>query len=212
MDLTKHKIGLILPLILTLSSCEEPTEPGPGYFPLKENHQWTYQRWIGSGTNSTENIWDTLTLRVQGNVIMEGKSYAQLVDKNGNVDKLLRTDGSKYYGRNHELYRDGFSHEYVFLDVSKQPGESWSYDKDDGHSKTEYVIRSKNATHVIDGATYKEVIEVQVNYYQPTPDGDELWVTALHYYARGAGEIYSYYPYPVSLVHGDISAFLVQEL
>jgi hypothetical protein len=212
MNLLKHTAGILLPAILALSSCEEPTaEVKTDYFPLEKNHQWTYHRRISSaGTvDSLNHPLDTLTLRIQGDVIMEDRSYVQFVDKNGNVDKLVRTDGSKYYGRHHEIY-SGFSHEYVFLDVSKQPGESWSYVKNDGYSKTEYVILSKNSARTILGITYKEVIEVQVNYYQPTPDGEKLWVTALHYYANGVGEIYHYYPYPVSGVYGDISSFIVQ--
>jgi hypothetical protein len=197
-------------LIFGFLSCEEHIQPNLPYFPLDSSNEWRYQRWISSGAKGTPAwLMDTSTLIVQNEITIDGKVYREIVDENGFVDKIVRIQGSKYFARNHELYRSDFSHEYVFLDTDKAVGESWSYIKDD-NSKTEYVIQARNATRTIGGIEYKNIIEVRVNYFNPTPSGEfEHWVTALHYYAKGVGEIYHYYPYPISLRYGDVSGYII---
>ena len=77
---------------------------------------------------------------------------------------------------------------------------------------TEYVISAINPSKISSGVLYKNVIEVQVNYYQQTTSGDyELWGTVYHHYAKGVGEIYNYYPYPASLKYANISAHLIND-
>jgi hypothetical protein len=176
------------------------------YFPLG-GREWSYQRWL-SGVDNDSTVWDTLRLRVEGTVDIEGKSYVRMGDPAGFGGKFVRVEGSKYYGRNHELYGNDFSAEYVFLDTEKSVGESWEYIKDSGARKTEYVIKAVNASHTLLGVTYKNVIEVNVNYYYKDNGVFQLSYTVVHYYAKGVGEIYHYYPYP-SLVYGDLSGLLM---
>jgi hypothetical protein len=110
------------------------------------------------------------------------------------------------------LYSSDFSHEYVFLDTDKAVGESWHYIKTDaGYSKAEYIILEKGATANVLGVVYNDVIKVQVNYYQPVAgtDDHELWLSSVHYYAKGVGEIYSFYPYPASFTYSDLSSFIM---
>jgi hypothetical protein len=207
------RIAGILPMLLIsgLLSCEEHNaEPDQSYFPLDPQHEWRYQRWIANGLdNPPGQLFDTLVLTVQNDVTVEGKVYKEVVDEIGILNKIVRREGSKYFARNHELYQSDFSHEYVFLDTDKAVGESWSYIKDEGQSKTEYVIHAKNATHTIQGVEYKHVIEVEVNYYYLAPGGDfEQWGTVVHYYAAGVGEIFHHYPYP-TLMYGDVSSFIM---
>jgi hypothetical protein len=212
MNYSKSRISGIFPVLLVfgLLACGEDDAPNQPYFPLDALRQWQYQRWIAYATDdSPGQLFDTLTLTVQNEVTVEGQLYKEIVDASGNLDKIVRIEGSKYLARNHELYQSDFSHEYVFLDTDKAEGESWSYIKDDGYSKTEYVIQGKNVTHTIQGVEYKNVIEVKVNYYQLAMSGEfDLWASAVHYYAKGIGEIYHFYPYP-TLMYGDVSSFII---
>lgn len=207
----------ILPMVLLLglAACEDyaPLHNSGNYFPLDNHHEWSYQQRMENFNGDEIIYWwfDTLTLHVQGEVTEDGQIYKALTDADNQVNKLVRREGSKYFVRNHESYFGNFSDEYIFLDIDKAVGDSWSYIKDEGYSKTEYVIMAKNASHIILGVEYKDVIEVQVNYYhQTTNQGTyELWVSAVHYYAKGIGDVYHYYPYPISGRYGDASSFLI---
>jgi hypothetical protein len=208
---------LLLLSIMVLNGCQtedaNPQYPD-SYFPLENNREWKYQRWMSHDAyNPLDMIWDTLKIHVQGDVVVDGKTYKEIFDNKGFPNKLIRAEGSKYYGRNHEWYGNDFSHEYIFLDTDKAVGESWSYLKDDGLSKTEYIVLAKSTTVNILGVEYKNVIELQVNYYQLSADSQfkeyVLWVTAFHKYAAGVGEIYSFYPAPASEMYGDLSSFLI---
>jgi hypothetical protein len=215
MNFTKltNNLGMAFLLMAAFQSCENSAiEPdlADDYFPLRDGLEWRYERWVSISSNVTDNwLVVTLRLRIAGPVEIEGESYKKIVNANGEIDKIVRTEGSQYFGRNHEVYR-GFTHEYIFLDTDKEVGESWSYIKDDGVSKTEYVIVAKHSQRAINGNVYKNVIEVEVNYYSLQQSGTFLhFATAAHYYAQGVGEIYHYYPYPVSLAYGDLRAFLI---
>jgi hypothetical protein len=154
-------------------------------------------------------IHDTLVFRVHGDTVVEGKSYRKIIDQNGIVDKIVRVEGTKYYGRSHELY-SGFSDEYMFLDSGKPPHSSWTYLKAGG-GKTQYVIRARSTKHNISGIQYEGVIEVEVNYYSESSPGlYTYWLTSLHYYAEGLGEIYNHYPYPVSGFYADSNSILIK--
>lgn len=210
MDLLKH-LRMLSPafLILTLACEQTVIKPaGSDFFPLSDQHEWHYQQRLAIEGDTP----DTLSLRVEGEIEIEDQTYKIIAAKEGNTYKVVRKEESKYFGRNHELY-SGFSHEYMFLDTDKTVGESWSYLKDEGQTKTEYVIAAKNASRTVLDKVYKDVIEVQVNYYiRDTPGGELiLWKTAVHFYANGVGEIYSYYPSHINGMYVDFTLSIMHE-
>jgi hypothetical protein len=217
MKTLKEPMSWLLFFVVTLNAClsEDSLPQNPeSYFPMDNNREWNYQRRLSfNAENHLDILWDTLKIVVKGDVVVDGKTYKEMVDNKGMFNKLIRIEGSKYYGRNHELYGNDYSHEYIFLDTNKDVGESWSYLKDDGFSKTEYIVLAKNTTDNVLGLEYKKVIELQVNYYQLSADSQfeeyVLWVTAFHKYAEGVGEIYNFYPAPVSGIYGDLSSFFI---
>jgi hypothetical protein len=197
-------------LAFVCSCADESLDPiDDSYFPLRENSEWVYQRSLSLGNEDLPNLLDTLVFRVHGDTVIGGKSYKRIMDQDGLVEKIVRKEGTRYYGRSHELY-SGFSEEYMFLDSGKPEGSSWTYLKDGGR-KTEYVIKARNMRHNIFGTQYDGVIEVEVNYYLETSPGIyTYWLTSQHYYANGSGEIYNHYPYPVSGFYADSHASLMQ--
>jgi hypothetical protein len=216
---TSRICGILAMLVIVgLLACEEPTEAtkhlesDQSWFPLDPQKEWRYDRWIAFvEDNPPGQFLGMMTLSVQNEVTVDGKVYREIKTEDGTIDKIVRVEGTQYFARNHELYLSDFSHEYVFLDTDKAVGESWHYIKDEGNSKTEYVIQAKDATHIIQGKEYTDVIEVKVNYYNLSLEGEfEKWASVIHFYARGVGEIYHYYPYP-TLMYGDVSSFLLDD-
>jgi hypothetical protein len=196
-------------LIQLLVSCENHSilpEIPKDYFPLSDNFQLSYLK--ENFFEHDEKVWssDTVTFTVSGDTLVEGLVYKKM-DNNAfaMVDKIVRKEGSRYFGRNHELY-GGFSHEYMFLDVNAPVDSSWVYIKDNGNTKTEYVVKAVNATHTVNGIEYKDVIKLDVNYYKNNADGInfKLWLSSTHYYANGIGEIYAHYPPSLSGMYNNV--------
>lgn len=210
----KYSFGIMIVIITGLFSCgEDELITHDDYFPLQQNYEWNYKRWISFYENEEIDsmVMDTLILTVNGKVTVDGKVYREVWDSDGNT-KLVRREGSMYFGRNHELYTSDFSHEYMFLDTNKPVGGSWSYIKDSGYSKTEYIVLSKNVTEEILNKSYEDVITLKVNYYYEVTAGSgeyELWLSAIHSYAKGVGEVYSSLPTPISNRYGDVTAFII---
>lgn len=170
------------------------------YFPLKENSEWKYLwEYFLSPDHHTLWISDTVQNIIKGDTIFDGITYRKVVDGNGSIVKVIRKEGSKYYGRNHDQYL-GFMKEYLFLDEEASLNSSWRHIKTE--YETEYNVIGLNSTHTFNGVTYHNVMELQVNYYQQG-EALELHYSTLHYYAKGIGEIYSHYPIPSSLVYSD---------
>jgi hypothetical protein len=206
---------LLLLLAISFSGCDPDIAPKNDYFPLDNDRQWSYQRSDWFRTNASEEpverVSDTLTLKINGDVTIGGKTYKQIVDSKNLYNKAIRVEGSKYYARNHEFYSNDFSHEYVFLDTDKAVGESWSYIKDDGYSKTEYIVLAKDVTKSILKVEYNDVIELKVNYYHKNSQGEyEFWLSSLHSYSAGIGEVYSFNPYPISGRYNDVSSNIIR--
>jgi hypothetical protein len=194
---------------MTIFSCESDTEPklSGDYFPLEESRQWQYLRSVADGeVDSPTPGADTLTLTIGAELELDGKIYREILGEEGRV---VRVDGSKYFGRRHELYFSDTT-EYVFLDTDKEAGESWFYLKNDGATKTEYVIEAKNTSVSINGKQYQNVIKVRVNYYAANEQGTfEYLNSAFHYYAAGTGEIYRFYP---DMIFGnDVTDFILEK-
>ncbi|HYI77342.1 MAG TPA: hypothetical protein VEW65_06945 [Chryseolinea sp.] len=192
-------------LIQFLYSCSDhEITVTPDYFPLSDNNSAQYQKQYLNTQDHT--IWAThaVTLIVSGDTLIDGLTYKKIENEHGILEKVVRHEGSKYFGRNHELY-GGFSKEYLFLDTSVPVNGTWEYIKDGGQTKTEYVVKEVNATHIVNGVEYKEVIKVEVNYYDSYTDGVnlEFRYSTKHYYANGVGEIYTYYPEQASNTFGS---------
>jgi hypothetical protein len=173
------------------------------YFPLQENAQWNYLQSYFSTEEKSIFLWsDTVQYVVKGDTVLDGTLYKKVVGPFGNLIKLVRKEGGKYYGRNHELYV-GLNTEYLFLDEDAKANDSWKHYKNDGYTLTEYKIRATNSKHTFNGIDYQDVMELQVNYYYKEGEEYALNYSTLHYYAPGIGEIYTYYPYPVSFAFAN---------
>jgi hypothetical protein len=204
---------LSISFLALLTSCNDDAmtkrEAQGSFFPMENAREWIYQRELRS-TDGNATLWlsDTIRLQVNGDTTVEGKKYKKIVTDEGEIQKIVRVEGSQYFGRNHELYL-GYSTEYMFLDTEQPVGSSWTYLKDGGASKTEYVIIAKTATQNFLGRVYKDVIEVEVTYYLYSNEEYSKWLSTKHFYAKGVGEIYNYYPYPVSKYYADLSSFII---
>jgi hypothetical protein len=198
---TQYLRHTVLVLVVSFLYACEATDPAVAslgdYFPLEDGIEWTYSQTIlQNGVDPTPT--DDLNWRIDGDTTIDGKLYTSIVDmKNGYVKKVVRKEGSKYYGRNHELY-GGFTHEYVFLDTDVAVGNSWHYLKFDGAMKTEYVVKAVDATRTVNGTMYENVLELEVSYYDNIEGEFQLNYSVTHAYAKGFGEIFSDYPYSPS--------------
>ena len=183
------------------------------YFPLDENTSVVYQQEFLSTGDETKTWWtDTTTLVVSGDTLIEGVVYKRIANQYGSLTKVVRQDGSKYYGRRHEAY-GSFSKEYLFLDSSMPANSSWEHVKEDMGTKTEYIVKAVKAKEIVNGIEYSDVIKLEVNYYNNYVDGVS-WThlgTASHIYANGVGEIYAYYPSTVSNVFADLRISALRE-
>jgi hypothetical protein len=190
-------IGLVALLSSLWFGCEEHgiTVKVPGdHFPLHDGFEKAYKEEMFNSDESMLWYSDTLTLKVQADTLIEGVTYKKIMNQYGLLNKVARKEGTKYYGRNHELY-GGFSNEYMFLDTSLPANSSWEHIKDEGRSKTEYVVMAVNSKQAINGVEYENVIQLDVNYYTKA-EGETTWHfshMARHSYAAGIGEIYAYY-------------------
>jgi hypothetical protein len=191
-----------------LAQCDESDYyKSADYLPLRDGTEWNYLRAYFS-TGDSSFVWaDTITYVVKGDTMLNDLRYVKVVDGYNNLVKVMRKEGSKYYGMNHELY-GGFSTEYLFLDDQAAENTSWMHHKP-SNGDTEYKVIAVNATRTYNGITYKHVMEIEVNYY--LSDGS-LWLSSNHYYARGIGEIYAFYPYPSSLIYGDLNVSLLKHI
>jgi hypothetical protein len=191
-----------------LAQCDEPDyHKSADYFPLREGFGWNYLFQIHykypDGVQETST--DTATCVVKGDTVLNGLRYAMVIDENGSIWKAIRKEGSKFYGMNHELY-SGFSKEYLFLDEEATINTTWRHDKE-ASAYTEYKVTAVNTTRVVNGVTYDHVMEMEVTYYGPdigTRNG------ARHYYAKGVGEIYSFYPAGTLSNYVDMSYSLLK--
>ena len=209
------RFGLMMIVVTAVTfSCEyTDITPVPDYFPLSETTKTVYKKEFTSTADETVWATDTVTLSVSGDTLIDGISYKKFVNEYGLLEKVVRREADKYFGRNHELY-GGFTKEYLFLDLSVPVNGTWEHIKDEGFTKTEYVVKATNSSHVIDDVEYRNVIKVEVNYYDKYTDGVnfELRNTAKHYYADGIGEIYAYYPYPASGMFANLNISILPPL
>jgi hypothetical protein len=202
--------ALIFSAILA-AGCEDDVKVASlgDYFPLEQGLEWKYSQTLLNGDAEPVEI-EQLDWRIDGDTTIDNKRYTTIIDnQSGFIAKAIRKEGSKYFGRNHELY-GGFTHEYVFLDTEVEQGSSWHYFKFDGAVKTEYVVKAVNATRTVNDITYTDVLELDVNYYEQVNPGEyKLSYTVVRVYAKDIGEIYSHNPYPVSRFSGELRTELI---
>ena len=202
-------LTLIALLGVLLIQCDETEKIEPeteeGYFPMKENTEWSYlHELFTSGYHSA----DTAQNFIKGDTTIEGLTYKLIVDQYGILVKVIRKEDGKYYGRNHDLYA-GFSNEYLFLDDNAALNTIWRHYKNDNTTLTEYKVTALNSSRTFNNIEYHSVMEIEVNYYYKENDEYVLHFSTLHYYEKGTGEIYAYYPYP-SKMYGDLHISLLK--
>lgn len=212
----KTLFAVIFICLSLLQSCENhsisPSIP-PDYFPLTEGTELNYYQ-ESTLTGEAGEVWwkDTVQVTISKDTIIEGITYKSVLNNFGRLEKFVRKEGTQYFGRQHEFY-GLFTPEYMFLDTSVPVDGSWVHIKNEGHTKTEYVVKAKNSTQIINNVEYKDVIELDVNYYNDYDDGVtmKLLYTAKHFYANGVGEIFTYYPSPVSGMFVNVTYSLLPQ-
>lgn len=210
----KHSIFTCVAISLTiLYACNESDTPGPAvageFFPLTDGKEWQYNyAYFTTEKDSSEISSEIKTVTIDGDTTIENKNYKKFVDENGNLVKVVRREGTRFYGRKHELY--GITHEYLFLDTSVPVGGTWSYLKDGDFSKTEYVVKAVHEILSIGNTTFRNVLEIEVNYYQKNDAGVmEFKFSAKHLYTDGMGETYAFYPEQANDIFADLNILLV---
>lgn len=208
--------------VVFLFSCEEreglDVIPISGdYFPVEVGAQWEYKEQYKCYYPDTASVctWpEPQLIQVEKDTIVDGLSYKKMSDYGGNY-KLIRRAGTKYYYRELSFYygpiessgtdtQYGYlpmlSEEMLFLDTHKAVGQSWTqtFKSSWGNNhKVRHVIKAIEPEIVIGGHLYKDVMEVEevISY---TDEEGEIIVTHgnRHVYARGVGEVYTFYPYP----------------
>jgi len=168
------------------------------YYPLREDSSWEMlsrmysQAWDGS--------YDTVLFRIDGDTIINGLTYKKLFAGDLAV-QLLRKDRGKYYARDVWDGRN-FSEEFLFLDEDAFVNTTWFRS-----SSFRYKVIAVNSIHTVNGITYENVIEMEFSRldYYGKPE-----VSSSIYYAKGIGEIYGSFQYPLSGVYADIEKSLIK--
>lgn len=192
-------------LLLGVLSCDsdESFDHSGNYFPVYEGSEWTFERKIGNALEFHD--FGTITYLTSGPVFMDGKYYYRV--SRGQVDDhyfYVRRNQAEYFEINTVYFNNT---EYKFLDTKKNVGESWEYAVPDYEQRVKYTVVSKNAIQNVKGTVYRNVITIGVQYYYKDDAGEfQPQLFAEHVYAEGVGEVYSYMPYPASLVYGDVKA------
>lgn len=188
------------------------------YLPLKDGAKWEYLV-EGIATFFDEpRPMDTLTIWISGDSIYNGETYK--IVKTSEiphyyypyyVGKLLRKEGSEYFGTYWNRFIEGGRPANKFLDDNLPVNSTWlPYPYNIEDRKVEYKIVAKNSTRTIHGIEYKDVIEVERNHFILYKNKWELNSTLTQWYAKGVGEIYAYYPYPLSKVYHDLRFTLLK--
>jgi len=204
--------------MVALGSCGDTSEEyvTGDYFPLEKNRQWSYEReLISSGDDHDAWIHDTVTFFVDTDTTYEGKVYTKIRNEQGDTERIIRKENSKYYSLGlYAIFSEtDQSYQYkenLFLDTSKPVGYRWTNYDVYFRAKTEYTIMAKKTEQEIAGIVYKDVIQIEVNYYTREVGAFNPWLTTTHYYAKDVGEIYNYYPYPLSFYYADSRRSLIK--
>jgi hypothetical protein len=148
---------------------------------------------------------------VLGDTVYDGHRYTLLADDYCNF-RAVREENGSYYERTYwSCYYAGFSEETKFLVVNKWTGSSWDDFIGENSQKISSAIRDRIPVGKFQDKIYRNIIVVEREYFQATPDGGwEFWLRTWHYYAAGYGEVYSFSPYPMSYRYQDIGSLQVR--
>ncbi len=204
---------LLIAATIVVASCSQDTTPAvplPGdYYPTTNA-----RRYLRESLNpATKEIFmtDTIQIFYDADVTYKDKTYAKLdflskwlnADNvpviNRDVYTLFRKEAGQYF-----TPYSSDSSEYIFLDTQKGVGSSWTiYQGFENESKIIYTVKAVNAIRVVNGVTYKNVIEILQEVYSSFNKGPyELGFSETSYYAKDIGRIYrrsDFYTYPGTL-------------
>lgn len=201
------KASMSLCAAMLLFSCEvEPLREAPAgddYFPLQAGTSWEYREEFFSTylQDGEPESWGSsrFVIFAEKDTVVDGKAYLKLADTHLLYVRLLRKEGSSYYMREID-YGNRLSEEVLFLDSSKAAGDSWTQEAKTGWGadrKIRFEVKSVRKEAVIEGRVYQDVIEVEEHHYYRdlSGEGSPAYIIT-HRYAKGLGEVWSYYPYP----------------
>ena len=207
--------GIICLVIACTHDDPSPFSHKEDYFPLKEGNTWQYtvaQTCDCSCPCASFNfglIWfqHQFSLKTAGDSVINDRLYRKIEYESGDIAKMVRRDDSRYYARN--TWKE---EEHLFLDTSLPVGSSWVGYQNEYYRLT-YTIKLKNDSRVIGGKSYKNIIVVEEAYCWTVGDECDPNSSQIvdHYFAPGAGEVYSHRPYnPLTYYSGNENMYLVK--
>jgi len=205
---------LLATAVIMVASCSQdnaPSLPVPGdYYPATTIARNYLRESIDPATKEIF-MTDTIQIVYDTDVAYKDKTYAKL----DFLSKWLNADNVPVINRDvYALFREeagqyfapysSDSSEYIFLDTQKGVGSSWTiYQGFENESKTVYTVKAVNATRVVNGVAYKNVIEILQEVYSSFNKGPyALGFSETSYYSKDIGRIYrrsDSYSYPTTL-------------
>jgi hypothetical protein len=180
----------VLLAALVIAGCEdhEVNPESESYFPMTAGNRWEYTNaYHKNGQILEEYTYTEAYLSVGELEFLNEPGYKVLWTKQTGPKKWIKRDGGEYFVAGYYLPS------YKFLDTSLPLHGSWSYGTE-GIAQTKFTIDEIDATKTVKGTTYHHVIVVTERYLTVSETGGmEEHGRTYHYYARGIGEIYSYY-------------------
>lgn len=112
------------------------------FYPLSLRSE-SYQRYIAAGDNHEFKLYDTISVFVRGDTLVDGRKYSVIANSLG-AKRLVRKHGSQYFARDFLGYTETMGDEYMFLNSSFPVGMSWtSHEEDPGKRTTKFTILEK---------------------------------------------------------------------
>jgi hypothetical protein len=212
MNIAARSKGFAMAIAATLSLCSQscvehqigPRVPVSGdYFPTTPGNHWEYVWKYPCWSDTTTSCYDTTVYTVEPVSSWDDKYYFPLATRYGTALWIRK--------ENHAYFSFGaYLPEYKFLDTSIPVDSSWVSGVESAVAWEDFTITEVNAVKVIQGITYRDVIVVRQRQFWKDENGRaEVVRTADHYYARGIGEIYTYYP-ATSAANQEIEVFLTR--
>lgn len=166
------------------------------YFPTTQGSHWTYER--KSMCDGSTVCFTTQQSVAEGEELPWDDSYDPYSSATASF-QFVKTVDQEYFGYGY------YVPQYKFLDAALPAHRAWVYDND--IIKEEFRITEVNATKVVGGVTYHDVIVVKYTYFVQVrchQENYEPLFTTLRYYAKGIGEVYMLYTYDY---HGTKETF-----